>query len=169
MPFQAASNEEIHLFIVAAVVSPLPNQNHSAAARGQPRPIRCVVRRSERCKFSGYINYNFPVHIWRYLVDEISVLHPWWVQLTRREVNKLRVFRLMLFSGVVFFDVWIAGQVFEVGQIMVMKSEGFKHLEQSCPSLLSGLLETVALADEKPNLISGKKRKGRGWPPAAAE
>ncbi|KAG6395042.1 hypothetical protein SASPL_145633 [Salvia splendens] len=40
MPFQAASNEEIHLFIVAAVVSPLPNQNHSAAAaRGQPRPI----------------------------------------------------------------------------------------------------------------------------------
>ncbi|KAG6431141.1 hypothetical protein SASPL_109216 [Salvia splendens] len=40
---------------------------------------------------------------------------------------------------------------------LVMKSEGFKHLEQNCPSLLSGLLETVALADEKPNLISGHK------------
>ncbi|KAG6406424.1 hypothetical protein SASPL_134024 [Salvia splendens] len=40
MPFQAASNEEIHLFIVAAVGSHLPNQNHSvAAAGGQPRPI----------------------------------------------------------------------------------------------------------------------------------
>ncbi|XP_047979694.1 BTB/POZ and MATH domain-containing protein 3-like isoform X1 [Salvia hispanica] len=41
---------------------------------------------------------------------------------------------------------------------LVMKSEGFEHLEQSCPSLLSELLETVALADEKPNLVSGKKR-----------
>ncbi|KAG6416408.1 hypothetical protein SASPL_123838 [Salvia splendens] len=28
----------------------------------------------------------------------------------------------------------------------------------SCPSLLLELLETVALADEKPNLVSGKKR-----------
>lgn len=43
---------------------------------------------------------------------------------------------------------------------VVMKSEGFRHLEQSCPSLLSELLETVALVDEKPNLVSGKKRSG---------
>ncbi|KAG6395324.1 hypothetical protein SASPL_145967 [Salvia splendens] len=41
---------------------------------------------------------------------------------------------------------------------VVMKSEGFKHLEESCPSLLLELLETVALVDEKPNLVSGKKR-----------
>ncbi|KAG6433236.1 hypothetical protein SASPL_104844 [Salvia splendens] len=78
-----------------------------------------------------------------------------------KEVNKLWVFRLMLFSGVVFFDVWIAGQEQHLQtslRRLVMKSEGFKHLEQSCPSLLSGLLETVALADKKPNLISGKKR-----------
>ncbi|XP_057804072.1 BTB/POZ and MATH domain-containing protein 3 isoform X4 [Salvia miltiorrhiza] len=49
---------------------------------------------------------------------------------------------------------------FAATNLGVMKSEGFKHLEQSCPSLLSELLETVALADEKPNLVSGKKRSG---------
>lgn len=43
---------------------------------------------------------------------------------------------------------------------VVMQSEGFKHLEESCPSLLSELLETVASADEKPSLISSKKRSG---------
>lgn len=43
---------------------------------------------------------------------------------------------------------------------VVMQSEGFTHLEESCPSLLSELLETVASADEKSNLISGKKRSG---------
>lgn len=41
-----------------------------------------------------------------------------------------------------------------------MQSEGFKHLEQSCPSLLSELLETVASVDEKSNVMSGKKRSG---------
>lgn len=41
-----------------------------------------------------------------------------------------------------------------------MQSEGFRHLEQSCPSLLSELLETVASVDEKSNLVSGKKRSG---------
>lgn len=43
---------------------------------------------------------------------------------------------------------------------VVMQSEGFRHLEQSCPSLLSELLETVASVDEKSNLVSGKKRSG---------
>ncbi|XP_019157282.1 PREDICTED: BTB/POZ and MATH domain-containing protein 3-like isoform X2 [Ipomoea nil] len=37
---------------------------------------------------------------------------------------------------------------------VVMQSEGFKHLEESCPSLLSELLETVASIDEKGNLAS---------------
>ncbi|KAL3647330.1 BTB/POZ and MATH domain-containing protein 3 [Castilleja foliolosa] len=41
---------------------------------------------------------------------------------------------------------------------VVMQSEGFRHLEESCPSLLSELLETVASVDEKWNLASGKKR-----------
>ncbi|XP_073031922.1 BTB/POZ and MATH domain-containing protein 3-like [Primulina eburnea] len=41
---------------------------------------------------------------------------------------------------------------------VVMESEGFKDLEESCPSLLSELLETVALVDEKSNHVSGKKR-----------
>lgn len=39
-----------------------------------------------------------------------------------------------------------------------MQSEGFRHLEESCSSLLSELLETVASADEKAVLISSKKR-----------
>ncbi|KAI3474357.1 hypothetical protein Pfo_029193 [Paulownia fortunei] len=43
---------------------------------------------------------------------------------------------------------------------VVMQSEGFRYLEQSCPSLLSELLETVASVDEKSNLVSGKKRSG---------
>lgn len=30
----------------------------------------------------------------------------------------------------------------------VMKSEGFKHLSQSCPSMLSELLSTVAAGDK---------------------
>ncbi|XP_019157281.1 PREDICTED: BTB/POZ and MATH domain-containing protein 3-like isoform X1 [Ipomoea nil] len=41
---------------------------------------------------------------------------------------------------------------------VVMQSEGFKHLEESCPSLLSELLETVASIDEKASLISSRKR-----------
>ncbi|GER34946.1 BTB/POZ and MATH domain-containing protein 3 [Striga asiatica] len=43
---------------------------------------------------------------------------------------------------------------------LVMRSDGFRHLEQSCPSLLSELLETVASVDEKSNLLYGKKRSG---------
>lgn len=41
---------------------------------------------------------------------------------------------------------------------MVMQKDGFKHLEESCPLLLSELLETVASVDEKPSLTSSKKR-----------
>lgn len=41
-----------------------------------------------------------------------------------------------------------------------MQSEGFRHLEQSCPSLLAELLETVASVDKKSTLLSGKKRSG---------
>ncbi|KAL2541619.1 BTB/POZ and MATH domain-containing protein 3 [Abeliophyllum distichum] len=43
---------------------------------------------------------------------------------------------------------------------VVMHSEGFRHLEQSCPSLLSELLETVASVDEKSNIMLNKKRSG---------
>ncbi|XP_016573522.1 BTB/POZ and MATH domain-containing protein 3 isoform X3 [Capsicum annuum] len=42
---------------------------------------------------------------------------------------------------------------------VVMQTEGFKHLEQSCPSLLSELLEAVASVDEKAaSLTTSKKR-----------
>ncbi|KAG5607504.1 hypothetical protein H5410_028996 [Solanum commersonii] len=41
---------------------------------------------------------------------------------------------------------------------VVMQKDGFKHLEESCPVLLSELLETVASVDEKPSLTSSKKR-----------
>ncbi|KAL3337962.1 hypothetical protein AABB24_030231 [Solanum stoloniferum] len=41
---------------------------------------------------------------------------------------------------------------------VVMQKDGFKHLEESCPLLLSELLETVASVDEKPSLMSSKKR-----------
>ncbi|KAL3521134.1 hypothetical protein ACH5RR_019283 [Cinchona calisaya] len=43
---------------------------------------------------------------------------------------------------------------------VVMQSEGFGHLEESCPTLLSELLETIASVDEKPSLMSSKKRSG---------
>ncbi|KAL9163925.1 hypothetical protein ABFS82_06G073300 [Erythranthe guttata] len=45
---------------------------------------------------------------------------------------------------------------------VVMQSEGFRHLEESCPSLLSELLETVASVDEKPNSVSGNNKKRSG-------
>ncbi|KAI3474350.1 hypothetical protein Pfo_029186 [Paulownia fortunei] len=38
---------------------------------------------------------------------------------------------------------------------VVMQSEGFRYLEQSCPSLLSELLETVASVDENGSSIFG--------------
>ncbi|KAG7574249.1 BTB/POZ domain [Arabidopsis suecica] len=41
----------------------------------------------------------------------------------------------------------------------VMKSEGFKHLKQSCPTLLSELLNTVAAGDK--SLTSGQSNKKR--------
>ncbi|KAG7639106.1 BTB/POZ and MATH domain-containing protein 3 [Arabidopsis thaliana] len=41
----------------------------------------------------------------------------------------------------------------------VMKSEGFKHLKQSCPTLLSELLNTVAAADK--SSTSGQSNKKR--------
>ncbi|KAE7996725.1 hypothetical protein FH972_001423 [Carpinus fangiana] len=40
----------------------------------------------------------------------------------------------------------------------VMKSEAFKHLEESCPSLLSELLATVASMDENSNSLLSRKR-----------
>ncbi|KAL6509520.1 BTB/POZ and MATH domain-containing protein 3 [Orobanche gracilis] len=47
-----------------------------------------------------------------------------------------------------------------LGDFAVMRSEGFRHLEKSCPSLLSELLETVASVDDNSNIVSGKKRSG---------
>lgn len=39
-----------------------------------------------------------------------------------------------------------------------MQSEGFKHLEESCPSMLSELLKTFASVDENSILLSSRKR-----------
>ena len=43
----------------------------------------------------------------------------------------------------------------------VMKSEGFKHLNQSCPSVLPELLNTVAAADKSSTSSSGQSSKKR--------
>ncbi|KAF3433651.1 hypothetical protein FNV43_RR24754 [Rhamnella rubrinervis] len=40
----------------------------------------------------------------------------------------------------------------------VMQSEGFRHLEESCPSILSELLKTFASVDENSILLSSRKR-----------
>ncbi|PKI72334.1 hypothetical protein CRG98_007204, partial [Punica granatum] len=40
----------------------------------------------------------------------------------------------------------------------VMQTEGYKHLEESCPSLLSDVLRTYASGDENSGPVSGKKR-----------
>ncbi|XVF75279.1 hypothetical protein PTKIN_Ptkin13bG0174700 [Pterospermum kingtungense] len=42
----------------------------------------------------------------------------------------------------------------------VMQSEGFKHLEECCPSLLSELLKTFASGEESSSLLSSRKRSG---------
>lgn len=42
----------------------------------------------------------------------------------------------------------------------VMQSEGFQHLEESCPSLLCEMLKTFALVDEESSMLSGRKRSG---------
>ena len=48
---------------------------------------------------------------------------------------------------------------FYVVDAVVMKSEGFKYIEESCSSLLSDLLETFALSmDEKSGPLLGRKR-----------
>lgn len=41
-----------------------------------------------------------------------------------------------------------------------MQSEGFQHLEESCPSLLCEMLKTFASGDENSSLLSGRKRSG---------
>ncbi|KAK4784171.1 hypothetical protein SAY86_018539 [Trapa natans] len=43
---------------------------------------------------------------------------------------------------------------------VVMQSEGFRHLEESCPLLLSELLKTFASAHETSGPVSSKKRTG---------
>ncbi|GMI80759.1 hypothetical protein like AT2G39760 [Hibiscus trionum] len=40
----------------------------------------------------------------------------------------------------------------------VMQSEGFRHLEESCPSLLSEMLKAIASVEECSNLLSSRKR-----------
>ncbi|PON37356.1 Voltage dependent potassium channel [Parasponia andersonii] len=40
----------------------------------------------------------------------------------------------------------------------VMQSEGFKHLEESCPSILLELLKTFASVDEASTMLLGRKR-----------
>lgn len=41
-----------------------------------------------------------------------------------------------------------------------MQSEGFRHLEESCPTLLSEMLKTFASGDENSNTQSSRKRSG---------
>ena len=58
--------------------------------------------------------------------------------------------------------------------VAVMQSEGFRHLEESCPSLLCELLKTFASADENSGMQSGRKRGlssvyGLDTAPAAGE
>ncbi|TQE07214.1 hypothetical protein C1H46_007267 [Malus baccata] len=42
----------------------------------------------------------------------------------------------------------------------VMQSDGYKHLEESCPSMLVELLETFASVDDNSSLLSSRKRSG---------
>ncbi|KAE8655429.1 BTB/POZ and MATH domain-containing protein 3 [Hibiscus syriacus] len=42
--------------------------------------------------------------------------------------------------------------------VTVMQSEGFRHLEESCPSLLSELLKAFASSEESSSLLSSRKR-----------
>ncbi|XP_065870866.1 BTB/POZ and MATH domain-containing protein 3 [Euphorbia lathyris] len=42
----------------------------------------------------------------------------------------------------------------------VMQSEGFRHLEESCPSLLCEMLKTFASGDDNSSLVSSRKRSG---------
>lgn len=42
--------------------------------------------------------------------------------------------------------------------VVFMQSEGFKYLEENCQSLVSELLETIALVDEKPGSTLSRKR-----------
>ncbi|OVA17789.1 hypothetical protein BVC80_1835g176 [Macleaya cordata] len=49
---------------------------------------------------------------------------------------------------------------FYVLHAAVMQSEGFGYLEESCPSLLSELLETIAVVDEESSLLLSRKRNG---------
>lgn len=59
------------------------------------------------------------------------------------------------------FDLFVLiAEIFYPSSSVVMQSEGFRHLEESCPSLLSDLLETIASVEEKSNLMSSKKRSG---------
>lgn len=39
----------------------------------------------------------------------------------------------------------------------VMKTEGFNYLEETCPSLLSDLLATVAVVDDDPVSVNRKR------------
>lgn len=49
--------------------------------------------------------------------------------------------------------------LFYVVDAAVMKSEGFKYIEESCSSLLSDLLDTIASSvDEKSGSLLGRKR-----------
>lgn len=41
---------------------------------------------------------------------------------------------------------------------VVMQSEGFRHLEESCPSLLSELLKAFVTVDDSSDRFSSKKR-----------
>lgn len=67
--------------------------------------------------------------------------------------------KLLLFFPPIQYICLIA-KVLDPSLSAVMPSEGFRHLEENCPSLLSELLETIASADEKPSLMSSKKRSG---------
>ncbi|KAJ6983055.1 hypothetical protein NC653_026006 [Populus alba x Populus x berolinensis] len=57
-----------------------------------------------------------------------------------------------------WFEVYVHGS--SRVENKVMQSEGFRHLEESCPSMLCELLKTFASGDENTSLLSGRKRSG---------
>lgn len=62
-----------------------------------------------------------------------------------------KIIRLQFFFFYLFVYLFFAA---------VMQSEGFQHLEESCPSLLCEMLKTFASGDENSSLLSGRKRSG---------
>ncbi|GAB2288584.1 hypothetical protein Dimus_022911 [Dionaea muscipula] len=76
------------------------------------------------------------------------------------------LFDKQILVSVVFFDSHLAF-IYDIGAVKdrlssnqdgeVMETEGFKHLQVSCPSLLSELLEMVASVDENTGMLLSRR------------